>query len=315
MTELADLADVLANVYGSRFARTSSIGGSGTWALDRDPRRGGFPEELQFVAGDAVVDALSDIATPFGPVPLVKVLDVLGHPVLRIPVHGWHFPVPDLDDTLAVFWLLHHMSVEQIVVDASVGGVRAEPWDVVIPDDVIVHDPAKLAVSRLAVELGRCPWVRMKDPFCQRLRRSLADSVCRLPADEDTAVLHPLGRLVEGGSICTTPLSVFETASEIAVMHRAGAIVVGQSTGQEVACARLCGMCFAVVNPVANYAEGLEGGAWTDGGMGSFYDELALPMAAVVWWALERIVEQERTCGCLSMASGIDVDRYIRGRE
>jgi purine nucleoside phosphorylase len=312
--ELTDLTEVVESAYGCSAVRTCSIGGSGTWALDRAPGRGGFPEELSFVAGDAVVGKIPHIPTPFGTIPLVKVLDVCGQPVLRIPVHGWHFPVPDLDDTLAVFWLLSQMGVEQIVVDASVGGLSARPWDLVIPDDVFVDSTAKLAVSRLAGELGRSAWVRMKDPFCQRIRRSLADSARRLPLDDAGKGLHPFGRLVEGGTYLTTPLSVFETASEIAAMVGLGATVVGQSSGQEVACARLCRMCFAVANPVANLGEGLEAGAWVDGGMDRFYDELALPMATVVWWTLERIVAQERSCDCLLLADSVDLQRYIGGR-
>jgi purine nucleoside phosphorylase len=315
---VADLKDVVAVIereYGDPCARTASIGGSGTWALDRNPRRAGFPEELAGAGGTAVVARVSEIATPFGQVPVVKVLDVRSQPVLRIPVHGWRFPVPSLDNTLAVFWLLSKLGVEQIVVDASVGGVRAEPWDVVVPDDVVIDVAAKQAVPRLAFELGRSPWVRMKDPFCSRLRSALSASITRYADEAAQLGLHSLGRLIEGGVYHTTPLSVFETATEIREIRGNGATVVGQSTGQEVACARVCGMCFAVMNPVANFAEGLEGGAWIEGGMVEFYEELALPMATALWWTLEEIVTQERTCECHAIATGVDVDRYIWGGD
>jgi hypothetical protein len=72
-------------------------------------------------------------------------------------------------------------------------------------------------------------------------------------------------------------------------------------------------MCFGVMNPVANFAEGLEGGAWVQGGMGQFYEDLALPMATVLWWTLEQIVTQGRGCDCHAIATSVDVDRYIWG--
>ena len=222
MSECAGVAEVLNSVYGCPRVRTTSIGGSGTWALDRDPRRAGFPEELESGGEGAVVARFRGLATPFGEVPLVKLLDVGGQPVLRVPVHGWHFPVPSLDDTLSVFWLLAQLGVEQIVVDASVGGVRAEPWDVVVPDDVITDGVIKQAVPRLAAELRRSPWVRMKDPFCSRLRQSLRCSVQRFSQDPVSGALHRLGRLIDGGTYYTTPLSVFETRAAARLRGSAG---------------------------------------------------------------------------------------------
>jgi purine nucleoside phosphorylase len=230
-------------------------------------------------------------------------------------VHGWRFPIPGLDDTLAVFWLLSQLGAEQIVVDASAGGITARPWDVVVPHDVVVDSTAKAAVPRLAFELGISPWVRMKDPLCPRLAQAFTVALRNHSEDEAAANLHSLGEIVEGGVYYTTPLSVFETATEVEVLAKAGATVVGQSTGQEVACARMLGMCLAVMNPVANYAEGIEAGEWVQGGMDTFYDDLALPMATVLWRVLEEIILQDRDCGCLEISRNVDIGRYIWARE
>ena len=315
MSDLAAIRDALQTEYGERSVRTASIGGSGTWALDQGPGRGGFPEELDCAGESTVVARFPEIATPFGSIPRAKIMDVNGFPVIRIPVHGWRVPHATVENTLAVFWLLSQLGSEQIVVDASVGGVTAGPWDVVIPDDVVVNDAAKLGIARLALELDRTPWVRMMDPFCPRIRRVLGASVERFGAGEAQGDHHELGRLVEGGLYYTTPLSIFETAAEVRAIQSAGATVVGQSTGQEVAAARVCGMCMAVVNPVANYAEGLEGGAWISGGMAGFYDECAIPMGLVVYWTLQEVVGQERDCACLSIAESVDVSKYTPGSE
>jgi purine nucleoside phosphorylase len=310
VADLASIQDVFRTDYGAPTVRTASVGGSGTWALDRDPGRKGFPEALAWAGERTVVARFAEVETPFGPIPSAKAIDVDGHPVIRIPAHGWRFPVPTVDDTLAVFWLLSQLGVEQVLVDASVGGVTAKPWDMVVPDDVMVNEHSKLAVARLAVSLNLRPWVRMRDPFCPRLRQALIDSVERFEHDPGGEGLHPLGDLVDGGMYYTTPLSIFESAAEIRFLRSLGTVVVGQSTGQEVAAARVCGMCFAVINPVANYAEGLEQGAWMPGGMEAFYDQCALPVATVVYGALQEIVVQERDCHCAAITTGADVSRY-----
>jgi 5'-methylthioadenosine phosphorylase len=308
MSHLNDIQAALQSEFGAPSVRTASIGGSGTWALDRAATYRGFPETLPEAGPQSVWARFADVDTPFGPIPQVKLIVVEGQPVIRIPAHGWRFPLPGLDDTLAVFWLLSRLAVEQALVDASVGGIRAKPWDVVVPDDVLVNDHAKLAVTRLGQALGRTPWVRMADPFCPRLRRVLISALKRYQTAQTPH--HPLGELMDGGLYVCTPLSVFETAAEIRLLHAAGATVVGQSMGQEAAAARVCGICLAVVNPVANYAEGLGGGVWIEGGMDRFYEECALPMGLVVYWALQEAVAQPRDCRCTSVTTKADVSRF-----
>jgi len=310
LSTLAEIGNVFRAAYGDATVKTASIGGSGTWALDRDPSRRGFPEELDCAGERTVLGSFYDVETPFGPVPSAKALDVDGFPVIRVPVHGWRFPVPTTENTLAVFWLLSHLGVEQVVVDASVGGVKAEPWDVVIPEDVMVHDEAKLAVTRLAVELGRTPWVRMAQPFCPGIRRALATSFRRLTEEGDEKLSGVFRRLIDGGLYYTTPLSVFETAAEVRFIESLGATVVGQSMGQEAAAARVCGMCLAVINPVANYAEGLGGGVWIEGGMEAFYSRIALPMAQVVYWALQDVVANGTGCNCKVAIGGTNISTF-----
>ena len=314
MTNLASVVNAVRAHYGDVLARTGSIGGSGTWVLDQDPARRGFPEELDCAGDQVVLARLSDIETPFGAVPTVKVLDVDGSPVIRIPVHGWRFPFPTVEHTLAVYWLLLQLGVEQVAVDASVGGVTAGPWDVVVPDDVFATEEGKVAVARLGHALQRTPWVRMGQPFCPRIRRALAASFLRLAQEEEAvgpAVFH---NLIEGGLYYTTPLSVFETVAEIRHIQSLGGTVVGQSMGQEAAAARVCGICMAVINPVANHAEGLERGVWIEGGMEAFYDAIAVPMGHVVWWTLQQLVKHTGECECKSATEGADVSRLTNAR-
>ena len=297
---MASLIDALATHYRATSVQTASVGGSGTWAMDSDPNRHGFPEE--FAGEEIVVEKFQNVETPFGPIPRVKLMDINGIPAIRIPRHGWHVGRSNLKQTLATFWFLHSVGVQQVVVDASVGGVQAKPGDLVVPDDVMIHDPAKLAVADLAHELGIDAHVRMAEPFCPRIRKALLCSAARLK--DDPEVRGNVEELIDGGIYYTTPLSIFETAAEVRFLRETiGATVVGQSSGQEAAAARLCGMCLAVVNPVANFAEG--GETWTPGGMGRYYDQCALPVGLVTYWALQEVISCERDCNCPKLGRGV----------
>jgi len=295
------ILDVCRSQFEADAARTASVGGSGTLALDK---RGGigFPEALTCVCNDRIL-RFEEVSTPFGDVPMVKLFAVNGQPVVRIPMHGWRLPVATLEHTQATFWLLDQLGVHQVIVDASVGGIGAKPMDVVIPDDVYNHEPAKIAMAKLAFELGRDPWVRMYQPFCPRLRSKLVTSVRQVKTEG-----HELGDLVDGGVYWTTPLGPFETAFEIATFKTLGATIVGQSSGQEALAARILGMCLAVANPVVNFAEGLNNAGWSgDKGMDSMYEAISMPMALMVYYTLERIVSQTRTCDCQTIAHSPDL--------
>ncbi len=312
MSILTEIQSALKAHYGQPSLRTASIGGSGTWGLDRNPKWRGFPEEIPEAGPQSVFARFTDVETPFGAIPAVKLIAVDGQPVIRFTAHGWRLPVASLEHTLAVFWLLNQLGVEQALIDASVGGVRAEPWDVVVPDDVLVGEYAKLAITRLAAELGRTPWVRMAQPFCPRLRKLLVGALERYAREVAQTRYHPLGKAIDGGLYATTPLSVWETAAEVRLLREQGVTVVGQSTGQEAVAARISSICIAVANPVANYAEGLSGGVWIEGGMDRFYEDCAMPMGLVMYWALQAAVAEPRDCACTSINARGNVSHLTR---
>lgn len=313
MNNCNSIKELVFQYFGKEGIFTASVGGSATFALDTVGV--GFPEALSCAGKKTVVGCFTEVETPFGNVPIVKILNVGGKPVVRVPYHGWRLPSTTLEHTLATFWCLYQLGVGQIVVDASVGGIKVKPWDVVVPDELVVNNPAKIAAARLGEALGKDPWVRMANPFCIRLRRALAYSVRRFKTQGTEEPHHPLGDLIDGGIYVTTPLGPFETPAEIRDFREKGYTVVGQSSGQEALAARICGMCIAVVNPVANFAEGLEGGAWTPGpgGMQQLYSELAIPMAVVVYWTLQWMVKNENRCGiCQQMVKSADLSMFTR---
>jgi purine nucleoside phosphorylase len=133
----------------------------------------------------------------------------------------------------------------------------------------------------------------MKDPFCPHIRYALRNA---------SAKLNP----VIGGTYHTTPLSVFETEAEVQSIYASGATIVGQVCGQEAICARLTEICYATINPVANWAEGL--GTVDDWDMGNYYERIAVPMASVIWATLENIV-----LGHSCPSFGVGIDTYTKG--
>lgn len=305
VSTIADIKDLLQSCHQDKPALVASVGGSGTWAMDMAGP--GFPEGMP-EAGVKTAFAFRQVQTPFGPIPEVKTLIIAGFPVIRIPVHGWHFPIPNLKDTNATFWLLYHLGIKKVIVDASVGGIKAKPWDVVVPDDVFINDGAKLEILELTKEIDSDPRKRMAEPFCPILRRCLIAAVKRLPSLQKAFPHAPLGDLHEKGAYYTMPLTVFETPAEIKDLKRRGFLVVGQSSGQEALAARLCGMHFAVVNPVVNFAEGLEGASWSAGEtMAELYTRIAPTMGLVVIEALKLILQTETNCRCSEYASATDL--------
>ncbi|OGM09809.1 hypothetical protein A2W13_01345 [Candidatus Woesebacteria bacterium RBG_16_36_11] len=316
MCTIEALRDALGENFNTSQVRTGWIGGSGTFTIDTVG--GGFPEVLSCAGPKTVISRLTDLSTPFGKVPVVKLIDIDGQPVLRIPYHGWRLPKTTIDHTLATFWLLYQFAVEQVVVDASVGGLKAKPWDYVIPSDVFIHPVAKEQVAKLAWELEKDPWVRMYKPFCSRITSALSDQAHRLKKEGTEEPTHPIGEVITGGTTITTPLSFFETATEISYYLRTipDAVVVNQSTGQEAGAARILGMCIGAINPVANYAEGIKGGAWTpDGGMQQFYKDVAMPTGVISYRAVKQILNQKRNCECVKLFSETDLGEFTHPKN
>jgi purine nucleoside phosphorylase len=285
--------------FGSTIVRTATIGGSGSASMR-------FPEELPFFKPEMLVKKILGIITPHGTIPQIKILRVNDKPVVRVPVHGWERLGKDgvyatVERSIAVFWLLHSLGVEQVIIDASAGGIRAKPWDIVIPDDIYLYEDAKIKVAQYCHSLGLTPWIRMADPFCPRLRAVLYDVYSnKLPAEYRSI----LGEIHNGGNYWTTPLSVFETPLEIQYLFDNGADLVGQSSGPEAFLGRVSGICVSVANPISNFAEGLDGGVWNDQGMKNFYNKCSMPVGIATWVALKVIVDQERTCSCHEYGQG-----------
>lgn len=314
MATVNEISQASKDCYGYGKIPIAWVGGSGTWALDTDEHK--FRQTTtELIGQNEMVHRFTEVETPLGNVPIVWLFHVQCVPIVRISIHGWRFPIPTIQHTMATFWLLHELGIQQVIVDASVGGVQAAPWDLVIPNDVIVNDYAKWQIVSLAPAVGSHIWVRMDQPFCPRLGRILYQAAEKYQRQAKETDARQFGKTL-GGTYYTMPLTVFETPAEIEDLCRRNVTVVGQSTGQEAIAARYCKMCFAVINPVVNYAEGLECATWSAGQrMEDLYEDLALSMATVMFNALAQMAEdfndkKVATCECQTIAESVNLRRF-----
>lgn len=283
---------------------TASIGGSATWGMR-------WPEELRGVPPKALLATFRKVDVQGWEIPVVKVVEVMGQTIIRIPMHGWGNP-PQIDDSIGVFLLLKELGVKQVIVDASVGGLSVNPWDIVIAHDFIADPLAKLAAARFGEEAGVGTWSRMVQPFCPELRKILIEAADGQKAKQDINLdPNKLGRLHQKGVYVGT-WGPFETAAEIRQMREDEThTVVGQSTPQEAMMARLCGMCFGGIYIAANWAERGKRGVWVDGGMAEFYRKCAVPMGEIVWLALEKLaVDGKPPCQCAEIPKSTDLGEF-----
>ena len=273
-------------------ARIGSIGGSGTWGAR-------FPED--FTRPEiTLLEYVAPIATPHGVSCPLKLLQVGGERVLRVPMHGWHRdesgePVPTWTCALQVAWIFQEAGVEWALVDGSVGGIQQPdlpgsplaPWSVVITDDFIQHwvppSSARLVVRERLFS-------RLREPFCAGLRRHLVTAASR----QDRFTVFDRGVYV------CTPLGRFETAAEIRMMAGWGAHIVGQTLGHEAPLMRQLGIHFASLNIVSNYAEG--NAAWvgeSPDAMADFYRTCPAPVGnALIDAMLSAIATGRGECHC-----------------
>lgn len=279
---------------------TASIGGSATWGME-------WPEDLPSVGEGAVIQAYPDLQVGTRVIPSVKIVRIEGTPVIRVRMHGWGKP-PKIDDSIGVLLLLKELGVKQVIVDASVGGLSVNPWDIVIAHDFIPDPLAKLAAARFAEEAGVGTWSRMVKPFCPELRRILYATAGDYKVQKGDG--QKLGELHKEGVYLGT-WGPFETAAEISDMRENGThTIVGQSTPQEAMMARLCGMCFGGIYIAANFAERGEVAIWVEGSMRQFYLDCAIPMGEIVWNALGELVHRERVCECATIPFLTDLSGF-----
>lgn len=258
---------------------TFFMGGSSTFSIR-------FPEDLD-APGVKVLERRLVFQTPYGESPIMKLFEVDGRPVLTTKMHGRRLGVSRADASRQVFWVMREAGVRRVLAEGGAGAANhlLEPRDLVFPSDYI-----DLSLRR-DVELGGPHLLVMRDPVCPQVKSLLMN--------HSRAVLQETGdprRLFGRGIYANTDGRHWESRAEVAMIRQAGADLIGQSMCPEVYLAREISACYARVDMVVNYAEGVVAD-WVHTELKDIFFSEA-PVIGRIIMATLRDMPAERTCGC-----------------
>ena len=259
------------------------IGGS---TIDR--RR----EGRYFIDGVAEIEDQFTVETAAGTSPPILKVKYEGIGFYYVKYHGY----PGVEaqrftsgrNFVTMFAAFHKLGVTHIIGGAGSGGIRAtyQNGDLVIADDILNFNFERPSSVLAATDIER-PGVRARynPPFCPDIRKILYE----LASKSYTGRVHPRGTVVQDDS------SRYETPAEIRFYRRAGGDIVTHNVVTEAIYARQLGMHYAVINSIANPAEGV--GNFTlheEMGVGDKIAEEAIP---IVLQGLLILSEHEPKCG------------------
>lgn len=255
------------------------IGGSGTFAIN-------FPEGLDFARVESEESGLV-FETPFGLSPEFKIFSFATskgrEKVITCRMHGWRKHVSRADAARQVFWVLHEAGVETILSEGGVGSINhlLNPSDIVIPTDFIDH------TQRKDISIVEGNLLIMREPICPDLHGAL------LKASRE----HYEGRVFERGIYISTEGPRFESPAEIRAFSAMGADIIGQSMVPEVYLARDIGACYASLQLVVNYAEGVVQ-PWDHDELKAMFYEQPPMIGFILLEALFASAERSLACHC-----------------
>lgn len=255
------------------------IGGSSTNSLR-------FPQDLAARDVEVLREGLV-FATPWGESPSFTLFSLGMHPVLTCKMHGWRPGVTRADASRQVFWVFQQAGVRKIVAEGGVGSISPllELRDLIIPTDYLDFSVRK------DVGLGGPYLGIMRQPTCPQLRQALLD-VAQAGAWERRD-----RRVFTRGTYAVTDGRHFESVAEVQMLRQAGADIVGQSMAPEVYLAREIGACYARVDMVVNYGEGVVR-EWKHEILASIFYGEAKIIGNILLDALRRIDPQHLACAC-----------------
>lgn len=263
-------------------ATLAVIGGSSTLSIP-------FPQGLDAVDVEVLEEGIV-FATPWGDSPAFTRFSLEDRQVLTCRMHGWRQGVTRADASRQVFWVFQQAGVRKIVAEGGVGSVSPllDLKDLVVPTDYIDYSVRK------DVGLGGPFLGIMRQPTCPHLRQALVD------AAREVAWQKRDRRVFSHGTYAVTDGRHFESVAEVQMMRQAGADIVGQSMAPEVYLAREIGACYARVDMVVNYGEGVVRDWRHEDLSDIFYGESRV-IGKIVLDALRHADADDSSCGCADL--------------
>ena len=186
------------------------------------------------------------VETPYGAA-FLSTPQVGDRVVAFLPRHGWsHSIPPHRINNKANIWALHDLGVERIIALNAVGAINRDfqPCDIVIPHDFI--DCTKTGPVTFYDE-APVTHIDMTQPYCPETQLVLLEALKKTDF-----------RVWDEAVFACTDGPRYETPSEVNVLRRLGADIVGMTGVHEAVLARELEMCYAPVCYVSNMAAGLQ---------------------------------------------------------
>lgn len=272
-------------------AEFAIIGGSSTFSLD-------FPADMaNDYPGLELIESNMVFSTPYGNSPPFILFTLNEKKVLTLKMHGWRPGVPRGLASQQVFWVFKEAGIQRIIAEGGVGAINhlLKPRDLLVPSDYLDFS------MRKDVELGGQYLLIMRRPVCPEI----SDCLLRVLDNNKPAGIRVFDRAI----YAVTDGRHFESRAEIDMLRRMGADIVGQSMCPEVYLAREIGACYARVDMVVNYAEGIVED-WKHDELKEIYYGEARQIARILLETLA-VLNLEKHCEC----SGLRKETLLKEKK
>lgn len=237
------------------------------------------------------------VETPYGnirDITLVKLAGGEGKEVVFLPRHGaGHSTPPHMINFRGNIKALKQLEVTRIIATNSVGCINPalHPGDIVLPHDFI--DFTKRRVGTFYDD--EAVHVDVSEPYCPELREVLLEAGKQAGTE-----------VKDGGVYACTEGPRFETPTEIRLLGKLGADLVGMTGVPEVVLARELEICYASICTVTNYAAGIAKEKLTATEVLELVAMNQEKLRSLLAVAL-KLIPEERKCGCKDALQGAKV--------
>jgi 5'-methylthioadenosine phosphorylase len=258
----------------------------------------GFPLSCH---GVTVLDDGMVFDTPYGPTAPFVHAEVDGKEFLYVDFHGITSKIRNTEPNSSgerIFYALWRAGVKKILGTALCGSTNRllDPGDVVIPNDFVdftTKRPQMLMASLQdrGMEVHRYSY-RLYQPMCPTLSRLLIEA----------ALKAGFPRVFKRGIIGVSEGPRLESPAEIRLRYQnLGIDIVGMNLVPEVFFAREIGACYATLELVSNYGEGLVDPRWEGRfAFKEFQERWRGPTSEALVDTVKNIDPDDNSCGCSS---------------
>ena len=255
-----------------------------------------FPRAYE---GVEVIEDNMVFETPFGPTAPFTHAKVDGKEFLYVDFHGINRQIRNTEPDSSgerVFYVLWKAGVKKIIGTALCGSSNRllDPADAVIPDDFVdftTKRPQMLMVSLQdkGEDVPRYSY-RLHQPTCPTISDSLVEA-CEKAG---------FPRVFKRGIVGVAEGPRLESPAEIKLMYQnLGIDIVTMNFVPEVFFAREIGACYAAIELVSNYGEGLIDPRWEGNtAFRDFQKRWSRPTAEAILHALKAMNPDDDSCGC-----------------